>query len=294
MRMYYSKMSSAVRICYIVAIGILVLSTAASLIVLTSVTQLAAGMMQTVMSVFVRLIVVVAAFVTSLMMSKAVISTEYNLQGNTELSFQIKRIGFVMLYLVGSNFVARMVGGQVISATIGLIFYAARNNHFPIFSFMMKAVFFALIWLVFTVLAKSMGHGDSSDKEFNPHLLVVSIILALSFMMPGTVYDHMYENEDRYGTGQTSDGEIGKINYNAQAVLSRNVNLFADYDSNKINENFNITWVIFSIILSATVQIAIGLFAYKKGRDNYYKRHPRLYEEHFPTKQTKFFNIKGD
>jgi hypothetical protein len=284
MKIYFAKMSSAVKICYIVSIAVFALSMCVSFLVLTNVVQAAASLMMVILSVVFGVVVIASSFVVSLMMSKAVISTSHEHCGNTELSFHIKRMAFIMLYLAGSHFVAYEVGGQVLSATVGLLFFAVRNNHFPIFSFIMKAILFALIWLVFAILARGFGHGDSSDKEFNPHLLIVSIVLALTLMMPGTVYDTMYENEDRYGAGQGMDGDKGKIAYNAQAIFSQNVNLYADHDSNDINENFRLTWAILSIILSSLVQIAIGFIAYKKGRDGYYKRHPRLLDEHFPTK----------
>ena len=288
MGIYYKKMAVSVKICYLISAIVFALTLAVSAAAFLSVNPQAAKLINSFLAVFSGITVVIAGGVISAVMSKSVISCEYGLRANGDLMFSIKRIGLILLYTAGGVVVSILVGGRILSALLGLGLFWLRSENFAAFSFIVKAVMYVIFLFGLAALMKEMGHSDTSDKGFNPHMTAIAILLALSFLMPYTVYDHLYENEDvtysENGNAASASNDEGKIRYNLQSVFSKNENLFEKTGSSKQNQKFSIAWVILSILLSSALQLCVVLLCYSMGRKKYYKQHPRLFAEHFPEK----------
>jgi|GEM_PF-2402988 len=286
MKAYYKNISCEVKICYLISSVAFVLIFFVSLVLFLNVSPVSVRTVKTIWSVFAGIIVIIAVLIISNVMSKAMISTEHNLFGSMEFFTQVKFAGLIMVYFVGGCAVAQAVGGHILSATVGIALNSLRDSSFPLFSFIIKAILYTLFLAALAVLTRRVGYRDSPEREFNPHLLFVSIVLALALLMPGTVYGHMYENEDEKGSGileQIDLGSRGKASYNLQAVLNKNENLYTNMNSSKIktNQNFSVVLVIAGILTSSFVQIAVGVIFYFEGQKDFYSRYPRLYNEHF-------------
>lgn len=286
MRTYFKKMSSPVKICYLISAAAFALTFVVSVVLLSNVVPLSSRPLRSLLAVGSGIISVISALAVSAIMSRAVISTEYNLKGNPSFAYQIKRIGFIAGCIILFGFVASLVGGQILLHTIGIVLATVRQSHFAIFSMIIKVILFIILWIALGGFIKYFGDGDCGEKEFNPHLLIIAVLIGLTFLLPYTVHDHMFENQDfaydSNGVPGIGMNDMGKTNYNVQTVFSQNqdVGIYKGVNTDtytyKSNENFSIVWVIVSVILVSAAQVCIAAMFYYRGRKAYYKRHPNL------------------
>lgn len=287
---YYKSISKNVLICYIISVITFVIMFVLSYAILYNTTPQALGTINIILIVLSFVLVGVASFISCSSMKNAVISsenaekTEKIICAPESLALHVKRIASfpILMSLVG--FGISLGGGFGLSLLIDL-FTSMRSNDFPLYATIIKIPLFIGFAVFLIIITYNTGLDDAATESFNPHFMLIVLILSFAFMMPVTVSDHMYDNYDDRGnvdysnpSGRIGVSSSGKMIYNVQTVFSSNIDLYKDNRELTVNEKFSGLWVVISILLSTAIQIFIAMPAYYIGRKKYYKKHPSLLE----------------
>ena len=278
---YFKNISKNVIICYAIAIITLLLMFVLSYAILYNITPQVLITANRILIIAAFVIVGGACFLVSMYMKRAVISPDENIYVSQDLSFYLKRVISLPLLTGLIGFGISFIGGVIFSFLLDSL-TKLRENNFALFCAIVKIPLFIGFVVVLAVLLYHNGFDDSAVKSFNPHLMLVALILSFAFMMPVTVGDYMYENLEVRGSvsymdsGRTGSRSQGKRFYNVQTAFSNNEDLYKDNYDLTLNENFSDAWVITSILLSMAIQIFCAMAAYDMGRKKYYKKH-KLY-----------------
>jgi hypothetical protein len=212
-------------------------------------------------------------------MKNAVILPERDIRAPNEILYHLKQIIVLLLYILLINFGLSLLGGFSVASLLTVL-TPLRESNLPLFCALVKIPLFLAFLLILFLLMRRNGSSSGSVKTFNPHFLLISLILSFAFMLPATVSGYMYRVSDITGglvysaRGARMAESAGKIYYDLQTVFAQNIDLHRNETT--INEEFSIVWVLFSIILAVAIQIAAAMFGYYAGRKKYYIRFPSI------------------
>ena len=171
------------------------------------------------------------------------------------------------LVFVFGGLAASLCGGLLINAVLGWARVAVTNSFLS--GFIAKGpIFIVFLYFEYRVFL-SFGHSDTRDKDFNPHLTLLSLLQSLAFILPATIKDHMFETNFKTNTESWP---------NLQTVFSQGQDLLLANEANPgtftPNADFSLIWVIVSVLAVSLAQLAWCAFAYKRGRDLFFQEHP--------------------
>jgi len=282
---YFMVISKNVRICYNVAVAAFLIMFGLSYAIFSNIDPRALGTANILGVILAVLVVGIAAVVLAFCMKNTVIVQGVKLRAPNNVRYHIKRIISLLLLMLGMMFVFSFAGGLLAIVSLD-IFTSLRTDNFSLYCTVIKIPMF-MIYIGFLVfIVRNMGIDDTAFKAFNPHFMLMALILVFAFMMPITVGSHMYENTDDRGkyvqtTGgkrASSTSSTGRMFYNVQTAFSNNENLYKD-SNNTVNEKYSVVWVIISILASVAIQIAAAMIAYNKGRQKLLSKYPNRSEE---------------
>ena len=273
---YYKKMSKRVAIGYIISIIAFAAVFALSYAVLRNIDPLIVGTGNIVLVIGAFVLVGFMSYILCRTMKNAVISSEENISASDNLSTLLKSVISRLLLFAFMNFAISFVGGVAISFVVDS-FTELRYDNFALFCTVVKIPLFLGFLVLLFLFEHYNGFGDAKTKSFNPHILLIALILSFTLMLPMTVSDHMYDNSDTggnvsYGLTGGAGRSAGKVVYNAQTVLSSNVDLYRDNYQPIEDENFDGLWVVASVLLSTAIQISVAMSAYGMGGKKYAKK----------------------
>ena len=284
---YFMVISKNVRICYNVSAAAFLIMFGLSYAVLSNIDPRVLGMAHIILVILAILVVGVAAVVLAFFMKNTVIVHGINLRAPNNLLYHIKRIISLSVLITCVGLALSFAGGFLAMASLD-IFTSLRTDNFNLYCTVIKIPMF-MIYIGFLIfIAKHIGTEDTAFKAFNPHFILMTLILAVAFMLPITVSSHMYENTDDRGNyyhvqsiRRSGASSVGKIFYNVQSVFSNNEDyLYKDKDLNyTVNEKYSIVRVIISILASVAIQIAAAMIGYSKGRKKLLSKYPNRSEE---------------
>ena len=265
---YYKKMSKNVIICYAISIIAFAAVFALSYAVLRNIDPLAVGTGNVFLMIASFVVTGIASYLSCRRMRNAVISSEDN-GASESLPTLLKFAASLPFLLSLVNFAISLLGGVVVAFIVDS-FTELRYDNFALFCSVVKIPLF----IGFAVFLASIGHyngfSDAKTRSFNPHLVLIALILSFTFMMPMTVSDHMYDNAEIRGsvsysnpTGSMGARSTGKIIYNVQGAFGSNIDLYKDNYQLIVNDEFSGIRVVSSILLSTVIQISIAMFAYR-------------------------------
>ena len=281
---YFSGISKRILICYALAAATFIIIFSISYAMLRRVDPQALGTANIVSSILAFIVIVIAAVIASVLMSGSVISRENDLRAPKNLFYHLKRIASFVFLMTLLNLAVSFAGGLLAMVSLD-IFTTLREDNFQMYSTIIKVPMFLVYTVILFLLAKHTGTSDTAFKAFNPHFMLVALILAFSFMLPMTVSGHMYENSDDRGNysfgqgGGRGTSSSGKINFDVQTVFSSNEDLYKDNYNLTINENFSGTRVLISVFFAVAIQIIVAMIAYDRGRKKLYAKYPSMSEE---------------
>jgi len=281
---YFSGISKRILICYALAAAAFIIIFGISYTMLRSIDPQALGTANIVSSVLAFIVIVIVAVIVSVLMSGSVISRENDLRAPKNLFYHFKRIAYFMFLMALLGFAVSFAGGLLAMVSLD-IFTTLREDNFKLYSTVIKVPMFIVYIVIWFLLTKHAGSTDTAVKTFNPHFMLIVLVLTLSFMLPMTVSGHMYENSDDRGNysfgqgGGRGTSSSGKISFDVQTVFSSNEDLYKDNYNLKINENFSGTRVLISVFLAVAIQIIAAMIAYNMGRKKLYAKYPSMSEE---------------
>jgi fatty acid desaturase len=277
MKKYYKKMSKKVIIAYIISITAFAAIFALSYAILRNIDPLIVGTGNIILTITAFAVTGIACYVSCRSMKNAVISTDENISVSESLATLLKRAVSVPLLLALMNFALSLFGGVLVSYAADA-FTELRYDNFAQFSTVVKIPLFVGFLIFLALIGHYNGFSDAKTRSFNPHIILVALLLSFTFMMPATVSDHMYDNSEVQGNvayslaGHAGMRSQGKIIYNLQTVFSGNADLYKDNYTKALSDEFSAARVVWSILLSAAVQIFVTMAAYNIGAKKYYRR----------------------
>jgi len=186
--------------------------------------------------------------------------------GDKDFGYYFKRIWttLILMFLMSvviSEAVGLFYNGIVGGTRIRMI----DSGRFFMQGFIAKGPLFALYLVLIYNMFSQQGFRDANRKVFNAHLKILIVALVFLLMLPAAVHDSMHHTQFVAGFG----------GINIQAVFSANVDVYAvdpitDYVM--VNNNFNIFLTAFTVLLALAVQMAVAIFAYKRGKQAFLKK----------------------
>lgn len=174
--------------------------------------------------------------------------------------FYFKKLWIVIILLVIATIAVSFAGGMLINAFVGGI-RANIGNPF-LRGAVLKIPMLILYLLYLYRTFRKFGFVDSGNKEFNLHFRIICALFSFIVILPSTVYDSMY---DCYATEALS--------VNVHTAFNSNIDLYIDQYT--VNSNFNIIYVLISILLVMAVEAAVAGYAYNRGKKIFEKEHLR-------------------
>ncbi|MCL2518775.1 MAG: hypothetical protein FWF15_09450 [Oscillospiraceae bacterium] len=173
-----------------------------------------------------------------------------------DVAFYFKRMAFIIVITILISAAASVIGtfansffGGVLNDNIDSMFTRGLILKLPVF----------IIYLMFLYkFFKREGYTDSKSRMFNLNLIIFSIIIALTLMLPYAIRDIMFYAD-------TFDAFL----INIQTVFSSNIGMYTmEYGSYIANEHFNILLIIISMLVTFSLQVGVAYIAYIRGKQN--------------------------
>jgi len=280
---YYKNIPKSILVCYVISIIAFLMMFALSYAVLRNIEPQFLGTANIILMVLSLIIVGSASYFSCNLMKSAVaaILPDNNPRPPEKLSDYVKRSVSFPLLMTLVGFAISFWGGIIVSYLIDFT-TNLRIDDFLVFCTAVKIPLFIGFLVFLILLVRHTGSDDAATKSFNPHFMLIVLIFSFAFMMPITMSDHMYDNNEAVGgvsysiSGSGRARDTGKIIYNVQTVFSSNVDLYKDNNQLIINEDFNGFRVVLSILLSTAIQVFLAMIAYNIGRIQYQKSRPSL------------------
>jgi hypothetical protein len=202
-----------------------------------------------------------------------VISSHYSLlnrnntDGSKKLGDYYKKILLIVGLMFFLGYGLSFGGGLIFNAILGWLrirlvdagslFLSGAIVKLPIFIIFNIAVYRGLV---------KLGYMDAQRKSFNLRFIILTLLLALMLIMPGALRDSMYEttNPDMMGL-------------NLHTVLSPSVDLLR---GDAYNPDFSMILVILTVIASLAIEMAVGIFAYRRGKSIFLKNRIRMTDDY--------------
>lgn len=279
---FYRKMSKRIIICYGISLLTLLLMFTLSILMFYNATPQTAGEADKILIVISVVITAVSSLISCVLMQSTVISSEKGLKASNKLSVHLKNVASLLGLMILMGLGISFAGGVVFSFAVDM-FTELRYNNFSLFCTVVKIPLFILFLVFLFLVLRDYGVNGTLTKTFNPHLMLIALILSLAFMLPGTVREYMYENSENRGavayspSGRAAVSSSGKSYYNLQAVFSRNIDLYGK--NGVINDKFSVPMTVAGILAAMAVQIAVAMTAYNMGRKKYYAKYPNMSED---------------
>jgi len=180
--------------------------------------------------------------------------------------YYIKRMGFITIMIVLMSLAASLVG-MVVAVFIGGLFYRIENTFFR--DFLIKLPMFILYLSFGYKMIVRYGFMDSQRKIYNMNFKILSVMIALIMMLPGTVHDSFF-----------CVSALNSAFVNVQTVFSPNIGIYIVEDDGffYLNESFsagNVVLIILTILLSLAIQLGVFWFAYGRGKKIFIAQHIR-------------------
>ena len=271
------KTRTAVIVCYVLSFVLFITFSVFSLIVSLNSLPREQEFDKILLTCFSLATTIIFLIIICAVMSKVIVKNDENAEKNGLFSF-VKRFGYIFLYVVGISIMLGFAGGIFLPVILKIFFSMMRATNFPLFSAIVKVILFALYFAAFIKIINAAGYRDASQKKYNPHFILISIILTLTILMPFTAFDHMYNNSD-VNRIPFNKATLGKTEYNLQTVFNKNEDYHISEDGFDKNEKFSLPWFIVSILTVSALQSVGGTTAYFLGKRRYYKKHPGEYEK---------------
>ena len=185
-----------------------------------------------------------------------------------DVAFYFKRMAFIIVITILVSAAASVIGtfansffGGVLKDNIDSMFMRGLILKLPVF----------IIYLMFLYkFFKREGYTDSKSKIFNLNLIIFSIIIAFTLMLPYAIRDIMFYAD-------TFDVFL----INIQTVFSSNIGMYTMvYGSYETNENFSILLILITILFTFSLQTGIAYLAYTRGKQNLKDKQIQKLEEH--------------
>ena len=232
---------------------------ALNLLTLTFVSAQAA----TIMLSILRIINVIAAVILSF-----VTATHYrnlnkaNGGGDKDFGYYFKKIWITVAMIFGMSLAISVAGGMLGNGILGGIRTRMAEDSPFLQGLIVKLPLFIIYLAIMCNMFVQQGYRDANRKVFNSHLKTLIVAFAFILMMPGTVYDSIYNT-----------AFIDTFWENVQSVLSPGRDVYIiDYPEVSVNPDYNIFLPALTVTLTAVIQIAAALFAYGRGKQTFLKK----------------------
>ena len=212
----------------------------------------------------------ISTAVISALILTFVISTRYKVSnkingGDKTSGYYFKRICFTVVCIFLMSTVISEAVGMFVNAIVGGMRYnMIGEGRYFLQGFIVKAplflIYLALVWN----LMSQQGYKDANRKVFNFNLKILSVAIAVLLLIPGAVSD------STYGTQRIAN--LGGVNI--QAVFSANQDTYIREDIYIVGRNpdFNIVLTAFTVLLAGVIQVAVAMFAYWRGKQEFLKK----------------------
>ncbi|MCL2772335.1 MAG: hypothetical protein FWD71_03205 [Oscillospiraceae bacterium] len=181
------------------------------------------------------------------------------------MTYYLKRMWLAIILLVLISIAISFAGGFILGGFMSGFRNKITNSFLQ--GIVLKGPMFIIYMIIIYNMFIKQGFMDAERKIFNLSFKILSVITAFIFMIPNMIFDSMY---DTY--------YIGAPSVNVHSVLSPNIDLYlVDPDSGKVafNSHFNMILVIFTVLLTLTIEFGVMVFAYKRGKKCFIDQHTR-------------------